>query len=109
MFGVNVLVSAAPSTTPSSVKSLIYRGLPTDIARQQHDFDLPPPNPLGEQHESRAGFYRVLRPFIRPIDREAAKCEWMSSSAIKRHENKPGYAPPNLTEYLTGQHQVMDV
>jgi len=79
------------------------------VGQQESDAGAPTPNPLGEQHESRAGFYRVLRPFIRPIDREAAKCEWMSSSAIKRHENKPGYAPPNLTEYLTGQHQVMDV
>ena len=77
--------------------------------QQQSDAGAPMPNPLAEQHESRKGFYRLLRPFIRPIDRETSKCEWVSSSAIKRHENKPGYAPPNLTEYLSGHHQVMNV
>lgn len=69
----------------------------------------PTPNPLGEQHESRTGFYRVIPAYVRPIDQDAARCEWVSSSAVKRHKEKSGYAPDNLSAYLKGEHQVMDV
>lgn len=68
----------------------------------------PAPDPLSPQHESQTRFYRLLRPYIRPIDRASAKCEWVSSSAVERHEQKSGYAPSNLTEYLGGEHRVMD-
>lgn len=73
------------------------------------DAGAPVPDPLGQQHESRKAFYRLLSPYIRPIERDASKCEWLSSSAVKRTENVPGYAPPNVTEYVSGPHQVMDV
>jgi uncharacterized protein (DUF2235 family) len=69
----------------------------------------PTPNPLGEQHESRSRFYRLLSPYIRPIGREVTTREWASSSAVQRHEENSDYTPPNLTEYLGGGHQVMDV
>jgi uncharacterized protein (DUF2235 family) len=69
----------------------------------------PSPNPLGVQQESRKGFYKLLRPFIRTIDREAEKCEWASSAAVQRQEHLPGYAPSTLTDYLGGEHRVMDV
>jgi uncharacterized protein (DUF2235 family) len=69
----------------------------------------PAPNPLGQQHESRTGIYRLLPAYIRPIDRQASRCAWASSSAVERREKKPGYAPSNLMEYLQGDHRVMDV
>ncbi len=69
----------------------------------------PTPNPLGALRESRTSFYRLLPPLIRPIDAEASKCEWASSSAVTRLDSELGYPPPNLTEYLRGQHQVMQV
>ncbi len=67
------------------------------------------PNPLGEAHESRKGFYRIIRPYVRPIDRADARCESVSSSAVERHDQKSGYSPTNLRKYLDGEHQVMDV
>jgi hypothetical protein len=60
------------------------------------------PDPLGPLHDSRAGFYRLLprrrRPLVDPQGSAAAAAA--ASSAIERRDKKPGYAPPNLEEYL---------
>jgi uncharacterized protein (DUF2235 family) len=70
---------------------------------------VPAPNPMGAQHETRTGFYKLLPPYVRPIDREPAKCEWVSSSAVARHDAMPSYRPKNLDTYLDGDPQVMPV
>jgi uncharacterized protein (DUF2235 family) len=69
----------------------------------------PAPNPLGQQHESRTRFYKVIAPYVRPLDSDPTRTEWVSSSAIKRHQELPQYAPSNLKEYLAGEHRVMTV
>jgi uncharacterized protein (DUF2235 family) len=69
----------------------------------------PKPDPLAEQHETRTGFYKLLSAYHRPIDRDASRCEWVSSSALERAEKMPAYHPPNLVTYLDGEHHVMDV
>jgi len=58
------------------------------------------PDPL---HQSRKGFYRLLRPFSRPIGAVDPDHESVSATAIERHRIDPGYAPENLVTYLRRQ------
>ena len=67
------------------------------------------PDAMGELHDSRTGFYRLLRPFSRRIGEEAPASEYAASTAVQRHEKDPDYAPDNLADYLEGDPQVMDV
>ena len=64
---------------------------------------------MGELHDSRTGFYRLLPPFSRPIGEEAPASEAVSSTAVQRHEKDPDYAPDNLDDYLDGDPRVTDV
>ena len=64
---------------------------------------------MGELHNSRTGFFRLLRPFSRPIGKEAPASEYAASTAVQRREKDSDYAPDNLADYLAGDRQVMDV
>ena len=72
---------------------------------------VPTPDPLGSAHESRTGFYRLLRPWFRPIGCPAPPtdtCEWVSGHAVARHDAM-AYSPRNLEDYLTGEPRVTDL
>lgn len=72
---------------------------------------VPTPDPLGPVHESRTGFYRLLKPWSRPIGRPvppADTCESASSAAVERH-GTTAYAPRNLVDYLAGAPHVTDL
>src|SRR3954454_4473665 len=76
-----------------------------------HDTDLPAvrPDALGPMHESRTKFYRLLKPFVRPIGQTDPAREYVASTAVRRHREIQGYAPPGLLAYLKGQHHDMGV
>jgi uncharacterized protein (DUF2235 family) len=67
------------------------------------------PDAMGELHESRTAFYRLLRPFVRPIGEKDPVHEHAASTAVQRRDKDPHYAPPGLLAYLEGPHHVMDV
>jgi uncharacterized protein (DUF2235 family) len=67
------------------------------------------PDAMGELHESRTAFYRLLRPFVRPIGNKDQVHEYAASTAVQRRAKDPRYTPPGLVAYLGGHHQVMDV
>jgi uncharacterized protein (DUF2235 family) len=58
------------------------------------------PEALGKLHDSRTGFYRLVRPYRREIGVVDREHETVDSSAVERHLRLPEYAPPNLVSYL---------
>jgi uncharacterized protein (DUF2235 family) len=67
-------------------------------------------DPLGQLHESRKGFYKLLRPYMRCLGMTDAAHEYVASSAVQRHDQMPAYAPPKLVAYLNNSaHQVCQV
>ncbi len=67
------------------------------------------PDAMGELHESRTAFYRLLPPFVRPIGKKDPVHEYAASTAMQRRAKDPRYAPPGLVAYLGRPHHVMDV
>ena len=67
------------------------------------------PDAMGELHDSRTAFYRLVPPFVRPIGEKDPVHEYAASTAAERHNKDPHYAPPGLVAYLAGDHKVMDV
>jgi uncharacterized protein (DUF2235 family) len=67
------------------------------------------PNAMGQLHESRKTFYRLLPPLERPIGEKDPVHENAASTAVQRREKDPHYTPPGLVAYLAHDHQVMDV
>jgi uncharacterized protein (DUF2235 family) len=65
------------------------------------------PDAMGTWEDSRTGFYRLARPWHRPIGEAADEagrpdgCEYLSETARERHENDASYAPPELSRALT--------
>ena len=67
------------------------------------------PDALGQLHESRTGFYRLLPPLVRSLGVTDHRHEYVASSAIERRRRMPAYAPPGLVTYLDRAHQVTQV
>ncbi|WP_448639249.1 DUF2235 domain-containing protein [Geodermatophilus sp. URMC 63] len=68
------------------------------------------PDPLGTLHDSRRWFYRLLRPYARPIGAEDPDSESVASSAVARREDAQArYAPRRLVDYLAGRPRVTEV
>ncbi|SFO23864.1 Uncharacterized alpha/beta hydrolase domain [Geodermatophilus obscurus] len=68
------------------------------------------PDPLGVLHDSRRWFFRLVRPYARPIGVEDPDSESVASSAVRRHgEPRARYAPRQLVAYLEGRPRVTDV
>jgi uncharacterized protein (DUF2235 family) len=101
------------------IKNAMRQGLAIDeaaflagpFAGQPHeDPAAPAPDPLGKTHESRTSFYRLLRPYHRPLDADPVHRESVASSVLERTTQVPGYAPQNLIRYLAEPaHQVTTV
>ena len=63
----------------------------------------------GRVHESDQSFFRLLKPYTRPIGAVDPTHEYAASTAVERHK-AGGYAPPGLTAYLrVPDHQVMEL
>ncbi len=67
------------------------------------------PDPLGRLHESRTGFYRLLRRHDRPIGATEDGQEYVADSAVLRRDRDGSYAPPELLRHLAGPHRVLEV
>lgn len=67
------------------------------------------PDALGGLHDSRTGFYRLLRRHRRELGAVDAVHEYVASSAVERRDAMPGYAPAHLTSYLDNSPQVLPV
>lgn len=58
-------------------------------------------DPLGTLHNTNQGFYKFMRPHLRPIGLEGRANETISQPALQRHQTPTAdYAPTNLTTYL---------
>lgn len=67
-----------------------------------------PPDPgcvTGLLHDSRTAFYKLIKPYDRPIGAKDPEHEFAASTAIERRKQVPAYAPPELVKYLDGSHQ----
>ena len=64
------------------------------------------PDALGELHESRKGFYRLLPRYERPLVADRGS---VASSAIRRRREKPGYDPRPLADYVAAGGPVTTV
>lgn len=67
------------------------------------------PDPWGPMHESRKGFYRLLRRYDRPLGVAEDGEEYVASTTLQRREKDADYAPPGLLAHLEGPHRVMDI
>lgn len=68
------------------------------------------PDPLGPLHESRTRFYRLVRPYLRPIGKSGSSREAVASTAVQRRDKLADYKPVNLSSYLHDpKHRVADV
>ncbi len=67
------------------------------------------PNPLGDLHESRKGFYGLIPPFVRKLGVNDQTHEYVASSAVERHKQMEGYAPSGLVAYLNGRPRMLEV
>jgi uncharacterized protein (DUF2235 family) len=68
------------------------------------------PTPSGKLHDSRTLFFRLLRPYVRPIGSTDPGSESVASSAVRRHEELgTKYAPRGLVAYLAGHPRVTEV
>jgi hypothetical protein len=68
------------------------------------------PDPRGEKHESRTGFYRLLSAYDRRLaGEEGAEVAGgaLASSARVRHDEDGGYRPLGVSEWLAGGRKVM--
>ncbi len=68
------------------------------------------PDPLGPLHDSRTSFFRLLRPYERPIGAGDVDSESVASSAVtRRTDGRARYAPRPLVAYLHGRPRVTEV
>ncbi len=62
------------------------------------------PDLLQPRAESRKGFYRLIPPFYRAINKEELRkgptCENLHPSVLQRYQQDPSYRPKNLEEYF---------
>lgn len=64
------------------------------------------PDPMTSPHSSWTKFYRLVKPFNRPIGTAADSCgepdgrEHLATSAKEHYDGDPGYRPPELVSYL---------
>jgi uncharacterized protein (DUF2235 family) len=85
-------------------------GFPTTrAAGSKDDCPIVGPDAMGELHDSRWGPFRLLPGVSRPIGEQDRANEYAASTAVRRREKDPDYAPANLAAYLAVDHQVMDV
>lgn len=82
---------------------------PSDVDATLRSRTCVTPDPLGDQHDSRTGFYRLISPYDRRLGVADPRHEYVASSAVERFKNTPAYEPPGLLAYLDGEHQVMPV
>ena len=71
-----------------------------------------PPDPsyvTGVLHDSRTVFYKLIKPYNRPIGPKDPEHESVASTATGRHKQDHTYAPPELTKYLDGPHHETSV
>lgn len=70
------------------------------------------PDPMTSPHSSWTKFYRLVKPFNRPIGMAADEHghldgrEYLASSAREHHDGDPGYRPPELVRYLANSATV---
>ena len=74
----------------------------------------PPTAPLGTcaigmLHDSRTSFYKLLKPYDRPVGVKDPPHEYAASTTAERCKQTRDYAPPRLIQYLDGAHQDMPV
>jgi len=73
-------------------------------AERRHLGEEVAPDPLGQIHESRKGFYLAFPRFDRKLEAYGAAA---ASTATLRRKRKSEYRPANLDEYLAaGGHEV---
>lgn len=60
------------------------------------------PDILGQLHESRTGFYRLIRPYVRVIGVTDPRHEYVSSTAPARMKEDPSYRPEPLVAASDG-------
>ena len=82
---------------------------PSGAEKLQLTYRYVDPNALGHIHESRKGFYRLSRPFVRKLGDSDRVHEYVASTAIERQQQMQAYTSPGLVTYLRGPHQVMKV
>ncbi len=80
-----------------------------DAATPQHTGSGLVPDALGQLHESRTGFYRLVPPFVRNLGVTDVSHEYVASSAVERHQQLQSYAPSGLVTYLGHADEVMQV
>jgi len=68
------------------------------------------PNPEGELRDSRAGIYRLIPAYLRPIGAVRDGAEAVHRSAVERMKRSGGasYRPQSLVEYLNSGGRVID-
>ncbi|OXM67445.1 MULTISPECIES: DUF2235 domain-containing protein [Amycolatopsis] len=85
---------------------MVERARAHGLAFEPGAFATTEPDPLGQAHESRAGFYKLMRPHVRTLGTTAH--EYAASSAVQRQAMVAGYAP-NLDTYLSEGGAVLPV
>ena len=92
-----------------ALRWMVERARSCGLEFEQDAFTATRPDPLAELHESRKAFYRLQRPFVRPIGQKEQGHELVGSSALERQKMDSDYAPAGLMSYLQGPHDVAEV
>jgi uncharacterized protein (DUF2235 family) len=85
------------------------------VRAQACDLEVIPPTPpepsyvTGILHDSRTAFYKLTKPYNRPIGAKDPEHECVASTATERRKMDPTYRPPELMRYLEGSHQEMPI
>lgn len=72
---------------------------------QSTDFKVAP-NPMAPAHNSRTKFYRLMRPWNRPIGALPDGREWLAATAETRYDEDEQYQAPALMAYLEDRENV---
>ena len=85
---------------------MVERARACGLAFEPGHFQLAGNNAFGAIHNSRKGFYRLLRPYRRPL---VADDSAVASSAKRRETEMADYRPENLAKYLAAGGPVTPV
>jgi uncharacterized protein (DUF2235 family) len=92
-----------------TLRWLVSRARSCGLAFDDSEFDTNALDLMGELHDSRTLFYKLLPPFVRPIGAKDPNHESAASSATERHKTDSTYSPLGLVAYLDGPHRETQI
>ena len=81
---------------------MIKEAAKSGLAVENHLIKATNPNPIATLHNSRRSFYRVKKPYFRPVEHQHGSV-LIHDSVKKRWDLDADYRPKNLVDFINGQ------